>query len=121
LTWIDRNASDAGQKGPVLSFEDQINSSRHFQRELNRLGVSSAIDVGGGIAVQYRMAFHGEHFVERYGTTEAQFTPPLADMFAAGVPIGAGTDATRVASFNPWVSLYLAGHRQYIRRSDPLP
>jgi len=27
-------------------------------------------------------------------------------MLAAGVPIGAGTDATRVASFNPWMSLY---------------
>ena len=23
-----------------------------------------------------------------------------------GIPVGAGTDATRVASFNPWVSLY---------------
>jgi hypothetical protein len=27
-------------------------------------------------------------------------------MLAAGVPVGGGTDATRVASFNPWVSLY---------------
>ena len=35
-------------KGPVLPFEDQLNSSRHFQRELNRLGVTSAIDAGGG-------------------------------------------------------------------------
>jgi hypothetical protein len=26
-------------------------------------------------------------------------------MLAAGVPVGAGTDATRVASYNPWVSL----------------
>ena len=35
-------------KGPVLPFEDQINSSRQFQRELNRLGVTSVIDAGGG-------------------------------------------------------------------------
>ena len=35
-------------RGPVLPFEDQLNSSRHFQRELNRLGVTSAIDAGGG-------------------------------------------------------------------------
>ena len=27
-------------------------------------------------------------------------------MLAAGVPVGAGTDATRVASYNPWVSLW---------------
>ncbi len=62
--------------------------------------------LGGGIAIQHRMAFQGEYFVERYGATEAKFTPPVTDMLAAGVPVGAGTDATRVASFNPWVSLY---------------
>jgi predicted amidohydrolase YtcJ len=62
--------------------------------------------LGGGIAIQHRMAFQGEYFVERYGATEAQFTPPVTDMLSAGVPVGAGTDATRVASFNPWVSLY---------------
>ena len=32
--------------------------------------------------------------------------PPLARILAAGVPLGAGTDATRVASYNPWVSLH---------------
>lgn len=62
--------------------------------------------LGGGIAIQHRMAFQGEYFVERYGATEAELTPPLTDMLAAGVAVGAGTDATRVASFNPWVSLY---------------
>src|SRR6266446_5325231 len=35
-------------KGPRLQGEDQINSTRHFMRELNRLGVTSAIDAGGG-------------------------------------------------------------------------
>lgn len=62
--------------------------------------------LGGGIAIQHRMAFQGEYFVERYGASEAQFTPPITDMLAADLPVGAGTDATRVASFNPWVSLY---------------
>ncbi len=63
-------------------------------------------ELGGGIAIQHRMAFQGEYFVERYGATEAEMTPPITDMLNAGVPVGAGTDATRVASFNPWVSLY---------------
>lgn len=62
--------------------------------------------LGGGIAIQHRMAFQGEYFVERYGANEAENTPPIVDMLSAGVPVGAGTDATRVASFNPWVSLY---------------
>src|SRR5690606_15325118 len=35
-------------KGPTLPIEYQINSTRQFMRELNRLGVTSAIDAGGG-------------------------------------------------------------------------
>src|SRR6201985_3093363 len=35
-------------KGPKLPAEYQANSSRHFMRELNRLGITSAIDAGGG-------------------------------------------------------------------------
>lgn len=61
--------------------------------------------LGGGIAVQHRMMFQGEDFVERYGAKAAQRTPPVARMLETGVPVGAGTDATRVASYNPWVSL----------------
>ncbi|MDR3618251.1 MAG: amidohydrolase [Paludisphaera borealis] len=61
--------------------------------------------LGGGIAVQHRMAFQGEYFVDRYGAKAAEHTPPVAKMLSMGIPVGAGTDATRVASFNPWVSL----------------
>ncbi|HEV7258103.1 MAG TPA: amidohydrolase [Bosea sp. (in: a-proteobacteria)] len=61
--------------------------------------------LGGGIAVQHRMAYQGEYFVERYGARAAERTPPVRRMLEAGVPVGAGTDATRVASYNPWVSL----------------
>ena len=35
-------------KGPKLPFDYQLNSTRHFMRELNRLGVTGAIDAGGG-------------------------------------------------------------------------
>ncbi len=62
--------------------------------------------LGGGIAIQHRMAFQGEYFVDRYGATAAATTPPIQRMLAMGVPVGAGTDATRVASYNPWTSLY---------------
>lgn len=61
--------------------------------------------LGGGIAIQHRMAFQGEYFVNRYGAKEAQRTPPFKRMLDMGVPVGAGTDATRVASYNPWTSL----------------
>jgi predicted amidohydrolase YtcJ len=62
--------------------------------------------LGGGIAIQHRMAYQGEYFVERYGNAMAARSPPINRMLATGVPVGAGTDATRVASYNPWVCLY---------------
>src|SRR3989475_5556424 len=36
-------------KGPKLPFEYQLNSTRQFMRALNRLGVTGAIDAGGGL------------------------------------------------------------------------
>ena len=62
--------------------------------------------LGGGIAVQDRMAFQGEYFIERYGKEKAASSPPIRKMLQMGVPVGAGTDATRVSSYNPWLSLY---------------
>jgi predicted amidohydrolase YtcJ len=80
--------------------------------------------LGGGIAVQHRMAYQGEYFVERYGFGAAEATPPIKRIMAAGLKISAGTDATRVSSYNPWVSLAwlvtgktVAGFRLYPPRN----
>jgi predicted amidohydrolase YtcJ len=62
--------------------------------------------LGGGIAIQHRMAFQGEYFRDRYGPAATAATPPIRRMLDMGVPVGAGTDATRVASYNPFVALY---------------
>jgi predicted amidohydrolase YtcJ len=70
-------------------------------RNIQRIGA-----LRGGIAVQHRMAYQGERFIERYGKAKTEQSPPIKRMLAAGVPVGAGTDATRVASYNPFVSLY---------------
>lgn len=70
------------------------------ERNIDRIAA-----LGGGIAVQHRMAYQGEYFVERYGARAAEATPPVKKMLERGVKVGAGTDATRVASYNPWVSL----------------
>ena len=61
--------------------------------------------LGGGVAVQHRMAYQGEYFVKRYGAKAAEATPPVAKMLEKGIRTSAGTDATRVASYNPWVAL----------------
>jgi predicted amidohydrolase YtcJ len=71
------------------------------QRNLDRIKA-----LGGGIAIQHRMAYQGEDFVARYGAKAAEATPPIDRMLATGIPIGMGTDATRVASYNPWIGIY---------------
>ncbi|MEG1234232.1 MAG: amidohydrolase [Acinetobacter sp.] len=70
------------------------------EKNIERIGA-----LGGGIAIQHRMAYQGEIFVKRYGLNAAKATPPVKKMLEMGVPVGAGTDATRVASYNPWVCL----------------
>ena len=71
------------------------------ERNLERLRA-----LGGGIAIQHRMAFQGEYFVDRYGAKAAERTPPIRRMLEMGIPVGAGTDATRVANYNPFNSLW---------------
>ena len=70
------------------------------QRNIDRI-----VALGGGIAVQHRMAYQGEAFIERYGHRAAEATPPVRRMLDSGAPVGMGTDATRVASYNPWVGI----------------
>lgn len=62
--------------------------------------------LGGGIAIQNRMAYQGEYFIQRYGKKAAAYAPPIKKMLNLGIPVGAGTDATRVASYNPWVCMH---------------
>jgi len=81
--------------------------------------------LGGGIAVQDRIHFQGEAYWKRYGEQTRQM-PPIRRMLAAGVPVGLGTDGTRVSSYNPWPSLYwavsgkTAGGMQIWRKEDIL-
>ena len=70
------------------------------QRNMDRIAA-----LGGGIAIQHRMAFQGEYFCDRYGSVATKRTPPIREMLRTGLPVGAGTDATRVATYNPFVSL----------------
>jgi predicted amidohydrolase YtcJ len=63
--------------------------------------------LGGGIAVQDRMYFQGEAYWKQYGAQTRQM-PPIKKMLELGLPVGLGTDGTRVSSYGPWPSLYWA-------------
>jgi predicted amidohydrolase YtcJ len=64
-------------------------------------------NLGGGIAVQFRMYFQGELYQKMYGNPEHQI-PPIRKMLALNIPVGLGTDATRISTYNPWMSLHWA-------------
>jgi predicted amidohydrolase YtcJ len=51
--------------------------------------------LGGGIAVQHRMAYHGEYFVSRYGIGAAESTPPIARMLDAAMVCAAAGGSYR--------------------------
>ena len=70
------------------------------QRNLERIAA-----LGGGIALQNRIQFQAEDFVANYGTEALARTPNFRAILDLGVPVGGGTDATRVTSFNPWYSI----------------
>jgi predicted amidohydrolase YtcJ len=63
--------------------------------------------LGGGVAVQDRMHFQGEAYWKRYGAQTRQM-PPIRKMLDMKLPVGLGTDGTRVSSYNPWPSVYWA-------------
>ncbi len=63
--------------------------------------------LGGGIAVQFRMYYQGELYKKLYGEPGSQL-PPIRKMLSMGIPVGLGTDATRISTFNPWMSLHWA-------------
>ena len=62
--------------------------------------------LGVGWTVQdASLYFGGEQFLKARGREQARRSPPVESGRRIGVPIGAGTDAHRVAPYNPFVSL----------------
>jgi len=62
--------------------------------------------LGGAMSVQNRLSFQGEAFLRRYGPGAAADAPPIRAMLDRGLTVGAGTDATRVSTYNPWIALH---------------
>lgn len=98
LDVFEQVAREQGRFAPRFAIDHAETVS---DRELRRIKA-----MGGGIAIQDRMAFAGEYFVERYGKEAARHAPPIRKMLEMGIPVGAGTDGTRVSSYNPWPSIY---------------
>jgi predicted amidohydrolase YtcJ len=97
LTVFEKVADDGGGLGVPWFFDHAETVS---ERNLDRIAA-----LGGALSVQNRMLFQGGWFLDRYGPARAAMAPPIGFMLERGLTVGAGTDATRVASYNPWLSL----------------
>ena len=62
--------------------------------------------MGGGITVQDRTIYTGEDVLRNWPAEAARRAPPIQSLLKAGVPLGGGTDATRVTPYQPFVSLW---------------
>ena len=99
----------------ILDVLEQVNKNAPFRglrwsiehaETLKEPNIDRILALGGGVAIQDRMVFLGDDFLNRYGAEAASHVPPLRMLLDKGVPVGMGTDGTRGSSFNPWVGLH---------------
>jgi predicted amidohydrolase YtcJ len=62
--------------------------------------------IGAGITVQDRLVFSGGDIMENWPADVYRQAPPVRMLLSTGVPVGGGTDSTRVAPYNPFISLW---------------
>ncbi|MBO9634898.1 MAG: amidohydrolase [Chitinophagaceae bacterium] len=61
--------------------------------------------LGGGIALDDKMALHGDGFIKTYSREKALETPRLRYLFDSGIPLAMTTDGFRASSYNPWTGI----------------
>jgi hypothetical protein len=52
------------------------------------------------------LVFKAEASQRAWGEDAIRRAPPIAELLSAGIPVAAGTDATRASSYSPWLSLW---------------
>ena len=61
--------------------------------------------LGGGIALDGKMALHGDAFVATHGRDLAWQTPRLRAVVDSGVPVALTSDGYRASSYRPWLAI----------------
>lgn len=90
---------DLNQTAPL----DGLRWSIEHAETISPKNISRVKELGGGIALDTKMALHGDGFIETHGREVALRTPRLRQLVDSGVPLAMTTDAYRAATFNPWV------------------
>ncbi len=69
---------------------------------IGRRNLERVAALGIGLAIQDRMIFRAADSAAFWGDEIGAVSPPLRDVLDLGIPLGAGTDGTVVASHDPW-------------------
>ena len=78
--------------------------------------------LGVGVVVDDRLVFKAAMYEKVWSTESIRRVPPLQDLLDAGVRVAAGTDASRAASYDPWLALWWLVEGQSldgVARRDP--
>lgn len=102
-------ASDLAKLRYTITHADQVGSDN-----LTRIR-----DMGLGITIQNGMAYRGADSLSTWGEERVVRTPQLRTMMDMGIPMGAGTDATVVSSYNPWGCIWWMVSGRAIDASPP--
>ncbi|WP_405647168.1 amidohydrolase [Streptomyces uncialis] len=61
--------------------------------------------LGAGVLAQGLFRFQGDEAITAWGAGTVAEAPPLRTLIERGIPLGLGSDAMRVASYNPFATL----------------
>jgi predicted amidohydrolase YtcJ len=89
------------QKMPL----DGLRWSIEHAETISPANIARVKALGGGIALDAKMAMHGDGFIKTHGRDKALLTPRLRQLVDSGIPLAMTTDAFRASSFNPWTAI----------------
>lgn len=84
---------------------DGLKWSLEHAETISAVNIDRVKKLGGGIALDAKMALHADGFIKTYGREKALETPLLRKLVDSGIPLAMTTDAFRAATFNPWVGI----------------
>ncbi len=96
---------DALEKVNETTPLDGLRWSLEHAETISPENIARVRKLGGGIALDDKMALHADGFIKTYGLAKALQTPRLRMLIDSGIPLAMTTDGFRASSYNPWVGI----------------
>jgi predicted amidohydrolase YtcJ len=87
------------------ALKDRHISFAHIE-DITPASIARLKALGAGVLIQDRLVFSGDDILKNWTPDMVRRAPPVKSLLKAGVPVGGGTDATQVAPYPPFRSLW---------------